>query len=83
MITLAIYLFSIMISFYAILWDVYSYNQYRRTNDILILMGLALLEPFIFHPIVVYAAVRGNYKKLFNVKSGWGYQVRKGFAKAT
>ena len=83
MITLSIFLFSIMISFYAILWDVYSYNQYRKTKDILILMGLAVLEPFIFHPIVVYAAVRGNYKKLFKIKSGWGSQVRKGFAKAS
>lgn len=82
-ITTAIYLFSIMISFYAILWDVYSYNQYKKTKDILILMGFALLEPFLFHPIIVYAAVRGNYKKLFNVKTGWGSQVRKGFAKAS
>lgn len=79
-ISMAIYLFSIMISFYAILWDVYSYNQYRRTKDILTLMGFALLEPFLFHPLIVYASVRGNYKKLFNIKSGWGAQVRKGFA---
>lgn len=80
-ISLTIYLFSIMISFYAILWDVYSYNQYKRTKDLLILMGVALLEPFLFHPITVYASVRGNYKKLFNLESGWGIQVRKGFAK--
>jgi cellulose synthase/poly-beta-1,6-N-acetylglucosamine synthase-like glycosyltransferase len=81
-ISMAIYLFSIMISFYAILWEIYSYDQYKQTKDILILMGYALLEPFIFHPITVYAAVRGNYKKLFKVKSGWGSQVRKGFTKA-
>lgn len=82
-ISMTIYLFSVMISFYAILWDVYSYNQYKRTKDILILMGFALLEPFLFHPIIVLAAVRANYNKLFNVKSGWGAQLRKGFAKAS
>ena len=82
-ITMTIYLFSTMISFYAILWDVYSYNEYNRTKDILILMGYAIMEPLIFHPIVVYAAVKGNYKKLFNIKTGWGSQVRKGFAKAS
>ncbi len=81
-ISMAIYFFSIMISFYAIIWELYSYNQYKKTKDILILMGFALLEPFLFHPITVYAAVRGNYKKLFKVKSGWGSQVRKGFTKA-
>ncbi|MGB5238544.1 MAG: glycosyltransferase [Flavobacteriaceae bacterium] len=81
-ITLAVYSFSVMFSFYAILWDIYSYNQYNKTRDILILMFCALIEPFTFHPLVVWSAVRGNYKKLFKVQSGWGSQVRKGFAKA-
>ncbi|SHI88319.1 glycosyltransferase family 2 protein [Pseudozobellia thermophila] len=81
-ITAMVYVFSVMFSFYAILWDVYSYNEYRKTKDILILMGCALIEPLAFHPIVVWSAVRGNYKKLFRIKSGWGSQVRKGFAKA-
>lgn len=82
-ITAAVYLYSVMFSFYAILWDVYSYNEYKKTKDILILMFCAIIEPITFHPIVVWAAIRGNYKKLFKVKSGWGSQVRKGFAKAT
>lgn len=82
-ITVTVYLFSVMFSFYAILWDVYSYNEYKKTKDILILMLCAILEPLLFHPIVVWAAVRGNYKKLFKIKSGWGSQVRKGFAKAS
>lgn len=74
-------MFSVMFSFYAILWDVYSYNEYTKTKDILTLMGCAVIEPFVFHPIVVYAAIRGNYKKLFKVQSGWGTITRKGFAK--
>ncbi len=82
-ITAAVYMFSIMFSFYAILWDVYSYNEYTKTKDILTLMFCAIIEPITFHPIVVYAAIRGNYKKLFKIKSGWGSQVRKGFAKAS
>jgi len=80
-VTLAVYSFSVMFSFYAILWDVYSYNQYKKTKDILLLMFCALIEPITFHPLVVWSAVRGNYKKLFNIHSGWGSQVRKGFAK--
>lgn len=82
-ITAMIYMYSIMFSFYAILWEVYSYHEYNRIKDILILMGCALIEPIIFHPILVFAAVRGNYKKLFKIKSGWGTITRKGFAKAT
>ncbi len=82
-ITAAVYLYSIMFSFYAILWEVYLYNEYKKTKDILILMFCAIIEPILFHPVVVCAAIRGNCKKLFKVKSGWGSQVRKGFAKAT
>ncbi|KGK31581.1 glycosyltransferase family 2 protein [Cellulophaga sp. E6(2014)] len=82
-ITTMIYMYSIMFSFYAILWEVYSYNEYKNVKDILILMGCALIEPFVFHSIVVFAAVRGNYKKLFKIKSGWGTITRKGFAKTT
>jgi hypothetical protein len=48
----------------------------------LTLAGCALLEPFLFHPIVVWSSVRGNLKKLLRVRSGWGTQVRKGFVNA-
>ena len=81
-ITAMVYCFAIMFSVYALLWEVWSYNQYTRTRDILTLLFCALIEPFTFHPLVVWSAVRGNYKKLFKINSGWGYQVRKGFAKA-
>ena len=77
--TTMVYTFAIMFSVFAVLMDVFSYNQYRSTKDILILIGCALLEPFIFHPIVVFSAVRGNYKKLIKANAGWGEQVRKGF----
>lgn len=80
-ITFTVYTFSVMFSFYAILWDVYSYNQYKKTKDILLLVVCAIIEPLVFHPIVVWSAVRGNYKKLFKINAGWGSQVRKGFAK--
>ncbi len=82
-ITVTVYTFAVMFSFYAILWDVYSYNEYKRTKDIFILMGCAIIEPFIFHPIVVWAAIKGNYKKFLRIKSGWGAQTRKGLSRAT
>ena len=81
-ITAAVYAFAVMFSLYALLWEVWSYNQYARVRDVLILVLCAVLEPFFFHPIVVWSSVRGNLKKLFRVRSGWGTQVRKGFANA-
>ena len=81
-ITLTIYTFSVMFSLYAILWEVFTYNQYTKIKDLVLLVICALIEPFFFHPIIVWSAVRGNYKKLFKINTGWGSQVRKGFAKA-
>ena len=80
-ITLTIYTFSVMFSLYAILWEVFTYNQYTRIKDLVTLVFCALVEPLVFHPIVVWSAIRGNYKKLFKINAGWGSQVRKGFAK--
>lgn len=82
-ITFCIYAYSIMFSLYAILWDTYAYKQYTKPKDILTLVFCALIEPIAFHPIVVWSAVKGNYKKLFKIKSGWGAMTRKGFSKAT
>jgi cellulose synthase/poly-beta-1,6-N-acetylglucosamine synthase-like glycosyltransferase len=76
-----VYAFAMMFSFYAILWEVYSYKQYNKTKDILTLMLFALIEPFVFHPIVSFSAIRGNYKKLFGLEAGWGAITRKGFTK--
>jgi cellulose synthase/poly-beta-1,6-N-acetylglucosamine synthase-like glycosyltransferase len=79
--SIMVYAFAMMFSFYAILWEVYSYKQYNKTKDILTLMLFALIEPFVFHPIVSFSAIRGNYKKLFGLEAGWGAITRKGFTK--
>lgn len=81
-ITFCIYSYSVMFSLYAILWDTYSYKQYTKPRDIITLVLCALMEPVAFHPIVVWSSVKGNYKKMFNIQSGWGAMTRKGFSKS-
>lgn len=81
-ITAVVYSFAVLFSLFAIFWEVWTYNQYSRVRDLLILVGCALLEPFLFHPVVVWSSLRGNYKKLFRLRAGWGSQVRKGFVRA-
>ncbi|MEM6543010.1 MAG: glycosyltransferase family 2 protein, partial [Bacteroidota bacterium] len=80
--TAMIYTFSVMFSFYAVIWEVLTYNQYRKSSDMLKLGLCAVIEPFVFHPVVTWASVRGNYKKLMGRKAGWGQQVRKGLSRA-
>ncbi len=76
-----IYSFGVLYSLFAILMEVFTYNQYKRSKDILKLLLTAFLEPLIFHPFVVWAAVQGNIDFLRKKKS-WGEMTRKGFSLA-
>lgn len=73
--------FGFIYSLFAILMEVLTYNQYKKPSDILKLVGTAMLEPFIFHPVGVWAAVRGNIDYL-RKKNDWGVMTRKGLSAA-
>ncbi len=74
-----VYSFAAMNSVFAILFEERSYQQYKRRRHMLSLVGTALLEPLIFHPVTVWAAVKGNYD-LITGKKSWGEMTRAGFA---
>lgn len=74
-----IFSFGILFSILAILMEVLSFNQYRRSGDILRLVFTAILEPLVFHPFIVWSAIRGNID-LMRKKKGWGDMSRQGFA---
>ncbi len=70
--------FGFLYSIFAILMEVLTYNQYKQSKDILRLVLTALLEPFLFHPFVVWSAIRGNID-LLRKKNSWGEMTRQGF----
>ena len=74
-----IYSFGILYSIFAILMEVLTYNQYKKQKDILNLMLTAILEPLIFHPFVVWSAIKGNID-LLRKKNSWGEMTRQGFS---
>jgi len=77
---LFVYCFAVMISFFALLAEEFTYSQYRRITDINKLLVGAILEPFYFHVFTVYAALKGNWEKIRGNK-GWGDMIRTGFDK--
>jgi cellulose synthase/poly-beta-1,6-N-acetylglucosamine synthase-like glycosyltransferase len=77
-----VYSFGVMYSVFAILIEVLTYNQYKKRKEILRLIGIALIEPFIFHPFVVWSAIRGNID-LIRKKKSWGEMSRQGFGAKT
>ncbi len=74
------YLFSLLFSFVAIFTEEFTYHQYKKKGIGLKLILTVFLEPFILHPLVLYAAIRGNYDYYFNKKKKWGVMVRKGLS---
>ncbi len=74
-----IYFFSISFSTAAILFEETTFHKYENKRDVLKLFFTAWLEPFIYHPFVVYSAIRGNYDYYVLRKKGWGKMIRKGF----
>jgi biofilm PGA synthesis N-glycosyltransferase PgaC len=74
-----VFSFGITYSVFAILMEVMTYNQYNKYRDIVRLIITALIEPFIFHPFVVWSSIRGNID-LYQKKNSWGEMTRKGLS---
>ncbi len=69
--------FGYLYSCFAILMEVLTFNQYKRRIDILRLMLTGMTEPFLYHPFVVWSAIKG-FKDLIIKKKGWGEMTRQG-----
>lgn len=74
--------FAYLYSLFAILMEVYSFNQYKRRVDIFRLLLTALSEPFYFHPFIVWSGIRGLVNLIVK-ENGWGEMTRQGFSKKT
>jgi len=72
------YLFSVLFSIVALYSEELTFHQYKKKGTGLKLVLLSALEPFVLHPFVLYAAIKGNYDYYFNKKKKWGNMVRKG-----
>ena len=66
-------------SAFAILMEAATFNQYKNKGDMAKLLVMAMIEPFVYHPIVVWSAINGFADYFQDVKS-WGVMARAGFA---
>ncbi|OYX25899.1 MAG: glycosyl transferase family 2 [Flavobacteriales bacterium 32-35-8] len=72
------YLFSVVFSIVALYSEELTFHQYKKKGTGFKLVLLSAIEPFLLHPFMLYAAIRGNYDYYFNKKKKWGNMVRKG-----
>jgi cellulose synthase/poly-beta-1,6-N-acetylglucosamine synthase-like glycosyltransferase len=76
--TFAVYCFALFISMFSLLAEEMSFFKYTNKRDIVKMIFTALIEPFWFHPRVVWWALKGNFD-LFKGKKTWGEMTRQGF----
>ena len=72
-----VFLFGFLFSVFAILMEVQTYNQYKSEKDNFRLIATAFLEPFIFHPFIVWSALLGHIDYL-RKNHHWGEMTRQG-----
>ncbi|WP_348823086.1 sulfatase-like hydrolase/transferase [Flavobacterium aestuarii] len=77
--TLTVYLFYIILTFISILLDDVIYKNYANAKEIVILVLMAIIEPFCYHPINVYASLKGYYNFFSLKEQSWGNMQRQGF----
>lgn len=74
----AVYGFSIFISLFALLMEEMSFFKYTEKKDLFMMICTAIIEPFWFHPRVVWWSMQGNLDLIIGKKS-WGEMTREGF----
>jgi poly-beta-1,6-N-acetyl-D-glucosamine synthase len=75
---LAVYCFAFFISMFALLAEESSFFKYTQKRDTFKMILIALIEPFWFHPRVVWWSLKGNWD-LYKGKKSWGEMTRQGF----
>jgi len=73
-----VYAFAVFVSILALIAEEFSYHKYSKRSDTAKLVLTALLEPILYHPIVLVNVLKGYFDLLLGKKS-WGNMKRKGF----
>lgn len=78
----AIYTFSVMLSTFVVFYDFILGKSYTKTKSYLKLMFAAVLEPFIYHPLIVVSSLIGYYNFIVGKKAVWKSIKRSGMTHA-
>ena len=73
-----VYFFSVAFTTYSILFDHVAFFRYKKKGMIFRQLFAALLEPVLFHPLVLYSAIKGNFDYFVLRKRSWGNMKRVG-----
>jgi len=78
-ISVSVYLFYTFVTLISVYLDQLIYKQYSNVKDILILITMVFCEPFVYHPITMYASLKGYFHFFTKKEKKWGVMTRQGF----
>ena len=76
----SVYIFYLLITLISILIDDLLYKSYANYKELIVLILMVVIEPFVYHPLNVYASLKGYWFFFRQKEQKWGVMVRKGFA---
>jgi cellulose synthase/poly-beta-1,6-N-acetylglucosamine synthase-like glycosyltransferase len=79
--TFLVYMFYLIITIISIFLDELLYKNYANLKELLILICMAIIEPFVYHPVNVYASLKGYLHFFRQKEQSWGNMQRQGFNK--
>jgi cellulose synthase/poly-beta-1,6-N-acetylglucosamine synthase-like glycosyltransferase len=72
------YSFAIVIGTIVLLLDNFIKRQYQSFREVFGLWLMVFIEPFIYHPLLVYFALKGYYNFFTSKRMEWGTMTRQG-----
>lgn len=76
---LIIYVFCLVLSLVVVFYDYLHNRSYQGLFSYIRLIGVAMLEPFLYHPFIVLFSIRGYLRYLMSGRIEWGEMKRKGY----
>lgn len=76
-----VFSFAILYSFFAVLYEAYTFNKYQGVSYLFNAFIIAILEILFYQPLNMFFSLSGNIDIFFGgKKKGWGEMTRKGFS---
>lgn len=72
------YTFAIFVSAMVVIQDHIVFKQYKRTREVFRLILIGLIEPIVYHPLIVFFSIKGYVVFYLGKKLEWGTMTREG-----
>ena len=83
LVSLTTYLVFTFFTLIAIYIDQLIYKQFQGIKDMVAVVCTILLEPFFYHPLLIYTCLKGYYNFFLKKEKKWGVMTRTGFNENT